>query len=183
MMLKTSTNLTWLLRFPQFALFSTRGLKGRLRVKGTETSYSKNDNKPIPTATAAAVREAKKSESEPEEKLVKAAAEPDYEIQVETVTTTNPPHSPKMGPYEIGEPIVGATYFWCACGYSKSQPFCDHSHLGTGFKPVKYTQKRYKYEVSFCGCKMSKSAPICDSTCTTKIPKVKLADITSSTNI
>ena len=33
---------------------------------------------------------------------------------------------------------AGQRYFWCACGRSQSQPFCDGSHKGTGFSPVKY---------------------------------------------
>ena len=28
-------------------------------------------------------------------------------------------------------------YFWCACGKSSNQPFCDGSHKNTNFSPVK----------------------------------------------
>ena len=36
--------------------------------------------------------------------------------------------------YEVDlEP--GVEYFWCACGRSASQPFCDDSHEGTEFQP------------------------------------------------
>lgn len=54
-------------------------------------------------------------------------------------------------------------YFWCACGRSKNQPFCDGSHKGTGITPVKYeaTQTRTVY---FCGCKGTNNAPLCDGT-------------------
>ncbi len=52
-------------------------------------------------------------------------------------------------------------YYWCACGRSKNQPFCDGAHAGTGIEPVKFTvtQKETKY---LCGCKATKSSPFCD---------------------
>jgi len=52
------------------------------------------------------------------------------------------------------------SYFWCACGLSKSQPFCDGSHSTTDIRPVQYQATETK-TVYFCGCKQSKS-PICD---------------------
>jgi CDGSH-type Zn-finger protein len=54
-------------------------------------------------------------------------------------------------------------YYWCACGRSKNQPYCDGSHAGTGIEPVKFTitEKETKY---LCGCKASKHAPFCDGT-------------------
>jgi CDGSH-type Zn-finger protein len=54
-------------------------------------------------------------------------------------------------------------YYWCACGRSKNQPFCDGSHSGTGIEPVKFTviEKTTKY---LCGCKGTRSAPFCDGT-------------------
>jgi CDGSH iron-sulfur domain-containing protein 3 len=55
----------------------------------------------------------------------------------------------------------GKTYYWCACGSSKKQPFCDGSHDGTGFTPLKYDATAAK-TVSFCGCKQTKKAPLCD---------------------
>lgn len=55
----------------------------------------------------------------------------------------------------------GKTYFWCSCGLSDNQPFCDGSHQGSGRTPVKYTAERNKI-VFFCGCKQSASAPVCD---------------------
>ncbi len=57
----------------------------------------------------------------------------------------------------------GKTYFWCACGRSASQPFCDGSHAGTAFTPVKYEAAESK-TVYFCGCKATGSAPLCDGT-------------------
>jgi len=55
----------------------------------------------------------------------------------------------------------GKTYYWCACGKSKGQPFCDGSHAGTGFNPVKYDAVESK-TVYFCGCKQTKNPPLCD---------------------
>lgn len=55
----------------------------------------------------------------------------------------------------------GETYYWCACGLSASQPFCDGSHKDTGLAPLKYTADENKI-VGFCGCKHSKKQPLCD---------------------
>ncbi|PSL19714.1 iron-binding CDGSH zinc finger protein [Shimia abyssi] len=58
---------------------------------------------------------------------------------------------------------AGKSYFWCACGQSSKQPFCDGSHKDTGFTPVKYTAEDSK-KVFFCGCKHSANQPTCDGT-------------------
>lgn len=55
----------------------------------------------------------------------------------------------------------GKSYFWCSCGQSKKQPFCDGSHSGTSFAPVKYEATESK-KVFFCGCKVTKNQPLCD---------------------
>ncbi|HVS77422.1 MAG TPA: CDGSH iron-sulfur domain-containing protein [Steroidobacteraceae bacterium] len=55
----------------------------------------------------------------------------------------------------------GRTYFWCACGRSALQPFCDGSHRGTGLGPRKLVAGRSE-EVLLCGCKRSCGAPFCD---------------------
>ncbi|MBI3525506.1 MAG: CDGSH iron-sulfur domain-containing protein [Betaproteobacteria bacterium] len=57
----------------------------------------------------------------------------------------------------------GKDYYWCACGRSKSQPFCDGSHKGTDFAPVKFTATESN-TVYFCGCKQSGNSPLCDGT-------------------
>lgn len=63
-------------------------------------------------------------------------------------------------PYPV-ELEAGRTYFWCACGASKNQPFCDGSHKGGFFNPIKFTAEASK-TAYLCGCKHSKSAPFCD---------------------
>ena len=56
----------------------------------------------------------------------------------------------------------GKTYFWCTCGLSEKQPFCDGSHRKERkFKSLKYLSVENK-EIFFCGCKMSKNQPLCD---------------------
>lgn len=56
---------------------------------------------------------------------------------------------------------AGKSYYWCACGLSQSQPFCDGSHVGTEFSPLLYQATESK-TVGFCGCKQSKNSPVCD---------------------
>jgi CDGSH iron-sulfur domain-containing protein 3 len=63
----------------------------------------------------------------------------------------------------------GKTYFWCSCGLSKNQPFCDGAHSGTGFSPIEYVSNDSKL-VGFCGCKHSKKPPICDGSHKNPIP-------------
>jgi CDGSH-type Zn-finger protein len=58
---------------------------------------------------------------------------------------------------------AGKTYFWCACGKSSKQPFCDGGHKGSGIAPVKFTAEADK-KLFFCGCKASAKAPFCDGT-------------------
>ena len=53
------------------------------------------------------------------------------------------------------------TYWWCACGRSQEQPFCDGSHKGTGLGPKQVGLKESK-TVAWCGCKHSGNAPFCD---------------------
>ncbi|MEL7035551.1 MAG: CDGSH iron-sulfur domain-containing protein [Cyanobacteria bacterium J06592_8] len=53
------------------------------------------------------------------------------------------------------------TYYWCSCGYSEGQPFCDGSHQGTEFTPVSF-EVTEKKSVAFCLCKQTKNAPYCD---------------------
>jgi len=57
----------------------------------------------------------------------------------------------------------GKAYFWCACGQSKNQPFCDGSHEGTGIQPVRWKADKSGTKF-FCGCKQTKKPPFCDGT-------------------
>ena len=56
---------------------------------------------------------------------------------------------------------AGKSYWWCACGKSASQPFCDGSHKGSAFTPLEYTAASTG-TAYFCGCKHSGKAPLCD---------------------
>ena len=62
-------------------------------------------------------------------------------------------------PYDVE--LEPGTYWWCACGRSMNQPFCDGSHTGTEFQPVEFSVEEKK-AVSLCGCKWSAEAPFCD---------------------
>ena len=57
--------------------------------------------------------------------------------------------------------VAGKSYFWCACGKSSKQPFCDGSHKGTEFKSFVYKADQSK-KVFFCTCKQTKDQPLCD---------------------
>jgi CDGSH-type Zn-finger protein len=56
---------------------------------------------------------------------------------------------------------AGKNYFWCSCGQSKNQPFCDGSHKGSDFSPVKWTAEADGTKW-FCTCKQTNGAPLCD---------------------
>jgi CDGSH-type Zn-finger protein len=66
----------------------------------------------------------------------------------------------QKSPYPVAVE-AGKAYFWCACGMSASQPYCDGSHKGTGMAPMKFTAESDK-TVYLCGCKATKNAPFCD---------------------
>ena len=55
----------------------------------------------------------------------------------------------------------GKTYYWCACGNSKNQPFCDGSHKGSSFAPLAYVAEESR-KAALCGCKHTKNQPMCD---------------------
>lgn len=58
---------------------------------------------------------------------------------------------------------AGRDYWWCACGLSANQPFCDGSHKVTELTPVKYAATKTR-TVFFCGCKATAKQPLCDGT-------------------
>ncbi|MBY4893190.1 CDGSH iron-sulfur domain-containing protein [Rhodobacteraceae bacterium N5(2021)] len=70
------------------------------------------------------------------------------------------PKIAQTAPYPV-EVEAGKSYFWCACGQSANQPFCDGSHKGTEFTPVKYTAEK-DGKAFFCGCKATSNTPMCD---------------------
>ena len=65
--------------------------------------------------------------------------------------------------FPIVKDMAAGTYYWCACGHSKNQPFCDGSHKGTSLAPRKVEITEPK-KVAWCACKHSKNAPFCDGT-------------------
>ncbi len=56
---------------------------------------------------------------------------------------------------------AGKNYFWCRCGKSANQPFCDGAHAGTGMTPLKFTAEKTG-SAALCQCKSSANAPFCD---------------------
>ncbi len=74
----------------------------------------------------------------------------------------------------MGKPFIAAKkpavlnldpgqYFWCACGKSSNQPFCDGSHRGSEFVPVLFKMAE-KRDVFLCQCKHTNNPPFCDGT-------------------
>ena len=68
----------------------------------------------------------------------------------------------QKGPFAV-EVEAGKSYFWCRCGRSKNQPFCDGSHAVTSLRPVPFKADEAK-TLYFCGCKQTGSQPFCDGT-------------------
>lgn len=68
----------------------------------------------------------------------------------------------RRGPYLLDLPA--GEYLWCACGRSRTQPFCDGSHAGTEFQPLRFTlaPRGPTQTVWLCGCKHSRHKPFCD---------------------
>ena len=54
-------------------------------------------------------------------------------------------------------------YYWCACGKSTNQPFCDGSHKGTDFSPIAVHNEKER-NIAWCGCKATGNSPYCDGT-------------------
>ena len=57
--------------------------------------------------------------------------------------------------------LKAGEYWWCSCGKSVKQPFCDGSHQGTDFQPLRVALEKDS-SVGLCGCKRTKNAPHCD---------------------
>ena len=58
---------------------------------------------------------------------------------------------------------AGKAYFWCACGRSAKQPFCDGSHKGTSLQPHRFVAEA-SGTFNLCGCKSTDDRPFCDGT-------------------
>lgn len=56
---------------------------------------------------------------------------------------------------------AGEKYYWCTCGLSQNQPFCDGLHKGSGFKSLPFQVLKTEIK-SLCGCKQTKTPPFCD---------------------
>lgn len=69
------------------------------------------------------------------------------------------PNIPQKKPYVLE--LEAGTYFWCSCGKSNNQPFCDGSHKGSEFSPIKTVLEEGK-RVALCGCKHTGNQPFCD---------------------
>jgi CDGSH-type Zn-finger protein len=72
----------------------------------------------------------------------------------------------------MSEPTIAATqpvvmeleagdYWYCTCGLSSNQPFCNGAHKDTDFTPMKFTLAEKK-QVALCQCKHTGNAPFCD---------------------
>lgn len=68
----------------------------------------------------------------------------------------------QKSPYAV-DVEEGKEYYWCACGRSAAQPFCDGSHKATSITPLAFTAKKTE-TVYLCGCKQTKNPPFCDGT-------------------
>eukprot|EP00672_Neobodo_designis_P004794 CAMPEP_0174856442 /NCGR_PEP_ID=MMETSP1114-20130205/35928_1 /TAXON_ID=312471 /ORGANISM="Neobodo designis, Strain CCAP 1951/1" /LENGTH=107 /DNA_ID=CAMNT_0016091241 /DNA_START=46 /DNA_END=369 /DNA_ORIENTATION=+ len=82
------------------------------------------------------------------------ADESAYDLRTQKATIA------KTAPVGV-EVVAGKTYFWCVCGKSKNQPWCDGSHAGTEFQPMPWTAPETK-TAYLCACKRTKNAPFCD---------------------
>jgi CDGSH-type Zn-finger protein/quercetin dioxygenase-like cupin family protein len=91
------------------------------------------------------------------------------------------PRIARYKPYYF-KPVPGKSYLWCSCGCSESQPFCDGSHKGTGFEPVKYVAGEDDGEVLLCGCKHTRARPFCDGSHNNLITTYESDDPQSESN-
>ena len=94
---------------------------------------------------------------------LEACPSPNYHVSSLQLLERIVPEPIIAGRKSIKLDLQPGTYAWCACGRSRTQPFCDGSHAGTDFRPVPFTiqvQKIY----SLCACKHTLTPPFCDHT-------------------
>ena len=82
--------------------------------------------------------------------------------------TENKPVVADLKPAKV-ELTKGEDYYFCTCGRSANQPFCDGSHAGTAFTPKAFTAEA-DGDAWLCRCKQTANAPFCDGT-HAKLPK------------
>lgn len=70
------------------------------------------------------------------------------------------PISAQIGPYQV-DLVEGKPYFFCRCGRSQKQPFCDGAHKGTGIEPMPFKAPSTG-TFNLCGCKTTDDEPWCD---------------------
>ncbi|KAI8847036.1 hypothetical protein BC829DRAFT_397383 [Chytridium lagenaria] len=96
----------------------------------------------------------------------------DVGVDIEDLNNATPcmkPCVPMYGPINVRNLTVGEIKRWCTCGLSKTQPWCDNSHIGTGFKPLKWVvpgtikDGRPQAMYQICNCKYTKAPPYCDA--------------------
>ena len=66
----------------------------------------------------------------------------------------------QKGPFQV-DLVEGKAYFWCRCGRSAKQPFCDGAHKGTGLEPMRYVAAKTGTQ-NICGCTATDDEPFCD---------------------
>ncbi len=66
----------------------------------------------------------------------------------------------QKGPYQV-DLVEGKSYWYCRCGRSKRQPFCDGAHKDTGIEPLEFTAPA-SGTFNICGCKSTDDEPFCD---------------------
>ena len=66
--------------------------------------------------------------------------------------------------------LEAGEYYWCQCGRSNNQPFCDGSHAGTEFMPKRVDISETR-RVALCQCKRTGNAPYCDGSHATLPPE------------